>query len=544
VAVDVEPGTEIARLRPLRKVVGAGPTAELVALADWAAWRWAGPPVAFLRVASPPNVVPTSGSNGSAPGGSGTDGGVTLHVWPPAAPRSDLVTGLLAKTGSTIVVLADSGRTPALVRALEGSGHRVVVLRADRPDAERTRAWAAARAGGCVVVGGRAAMWAPVPDLAAVIVLDEGDEALEEERAPTWHAREVAIERARRREARVELVSPAPTVDALVAASATSTPPRVFERDGWPHVLVVDRREDPPGTGLLSPALATALHHALDAGGRAVCVLNRKGRARLLACVTCGELARCEGCGAAVAESPDGDLVCPRDGTTRPKVCLHCHATRMKAVRPGVSRLRDDLAALLPRAGVAEVDASTGTVPEVDVLVGTEAVLHRVPRAPDRPVLLVAFCDFDQELLAPRVRAAEQAMWLLVRAARLTGHRAGPGRVLVQTRVPGHEVVEAARRGDPTVAAAVERARRAELGYPPYGAVAEVSGAADAVDALAGALAAEPGLTVSGPVEQGSGRRALARAASTEVLADALARTVAAARARGRLRVDVDPGRA
>jgi primosomal protein N' (replication factor Y) len=376
-----------------------------------------------------------------------------------------------------------------------------------------------------------------------MVVLDEGDEALEEERAPTWHAREVAIERARRCGARVDLVTPAPTVEAREVATELRRPPRPQERDGWPRLEAVDRREEPPGQGLLSGPLAAALHRALDDGGRAVCVLNRKGRARLLACVACAELARCERCGAATQEDDGGELVCPRDGTTRPKICLRCHATRMKAVRPGVARLRDDLAALLPRAAVDEVDTTTAAVPVVDVLVGTEAVLHRVPRAPERPVRLVAFCDFDQELLAPRVRAAEQAMWLLVRAARLVGSRTGPGRILVQTRLPDHEVVDAARRGDPTIASNVERDRRRRLGHPPFGAVAELSGAPAAVEALVGALHTVSGTTVSGPVEHGGRCRALVRAPSAAGLADALAETAGPARAKGRLRIAVDPMR-
>src|SRR5262249_24550385 len=160
--------------------------------------------------------------------------------------------------------------------------------------------------------------------------------------------------------------------------------------------------------------LAHALHQAVDAGRRAVCVLNRRGRARLLACVTCTELARCERCGSLVNETDQGALRCASCGLERPKVCLHCHGTRVKALRPGVARVRDDLAALLPRTEVVEVDASTGDdLPDVPVYVGTEAVLHRLPPGPK--LGLVAFLDFDQELLAPRYRAAEQAMALLVR---------------------------------------------------------------------------------------------------------------------------------
>jgi primosomal protein N' (replication factor Y) (superfamily II helicase) len=416
----------------------------------------------------------------------------------------------------------------------------VIVVRGTDTDARRTDSWDRARTGANVIVGGRVAVLAPVPDLATVIVLDEGDEALEEERAPTWNARELALERARRAGARCTLVSPAPTLDAEAAAGPSLRPNRALERDGWPRFDVVDLRDEPPGRGLFSDALSTAVHATVERGARAVCVVNRKGRAHLLVCRQCGRIAQCEVCDAAVGEAESG-LVCGRCGTERPRVCLHCHSTRFSARRPGVTRVREEMAALLPRVAVADVDASTAALPSAPVLVGTEAVLHRVDDAP-APVELVAFLEFDQELLAARYRAAEQAMWLLVRAARIVGGRRGRGRVLLQTRVSDHDVIEAAHAADPTIVADAERARRRALGFPPFGGLAEVSGAPAAVDVACGALRAVRALRVLGPVTAGSSSRALVQAPTTDELCTALAAVdLAPARERGRLRVDVDP---
>jgi primosomal protein N' (replication factor Y) len=213
----------------------------------------------------------------------------------------------------------------------------------------------------------------------------------------------------------------------------------------------------------------------------------------------------------------------------------------MKALRPGVARVRDDLAALLPRTEVVEVDAATDELGPAPVYVGTEAVLHRLPPGPR--LGLAAFLDFDQELLAPRYRAAEQAMALLGRAARRLGPRATGGRLLVQTRLPGHEVLEAARRADPTLVAAAERPRRELLRYPPFGALAEVRGAGEAVTALVDGLRAHPEVEVLGPSALPTGLEALLQAGSTDALADALAATAPAARAAGRIRIAVDPPR-
>jgi primosomal protein N' (replication factor Y) len=214
-------------------------------------------------------------------------------------------------------------------------------------------------------------------------------------------------------------------------------------------------------------------------------------------------------------------------------VCLHCGATRFKNARAGVTRVRDDLAALIGEP-VAELTATSDPAePSTRVVVGTEAVLHRIGRAD-----VVAFLDLDQELLAPRYRAAEQAFALLARGARVaaaSGHASGPraaGRLLLQTRSPEHEVVRAAVHADPQLVADAELARRQLLGFPPCTAMAEVSGAA--APAFIEAFDAPLGIEVA---EVAPGRWLL-RAADHQVLCDALAE---ARRPPGRLRIEVDP---
>ena len=556
VADGVEPEAERSDLRPLAKVVSAGPPPEVVELCRWAAWRYAGPFPLLLRSASPPNVVPPAADPElhtavfpphAAPDGVDTalvDTLITaergLLAWPPAADGHDVVGALVADEASTIVVAPDSSRVRALVDDLRRHGREVIVTRGNEPDARRAESWDRARAGACVVVGGRVAVLAPVPDLGAIVVLDEADEALKEERAPAWNARELALERARRAGARCTLVSPAPTLEAEASVGPPARPARPFERGGWPRVDVIDLRDEPPGRGLFSDALTTALHATVDRGARAVCVVNRKGRAQLLVCRQCGQIAQCEVCGAAVAETETG-FVCRRCGTERPRVCLHCHSTRFSGRRPGITRVREEMAALLSRVTVAEVDAATTALPPAAVLVGTEAALHRADSAP-AGIELVAFLEFDQELLATRYRAAEQALWLLVRAARVVGDRRGDGRVLVQTRVPEHDVIEAALAADPTIVADAERARRRVLGFPPFGGLAELSGAPDAVDVACVALRAVDVVHVLGPIAVGASSRALVQAESADALCDALAEVdFTPAREHGRLRIDVDP---
>ena len=161
------------------------------------------------------------------------------------------------------------------------------------------------------------------------------------------------------------------------------------------------------------------------------------------------------------------------------------------------------------------------------VAIGTEAALHRLPEAD-----LVAFLDFDQELSATRYRANEQAMALLVRAARLVGPRSGGGRILVQTRQPDHPVLQAAGTADPGLLSTHDRALRQQLGFPPFGVLAEI--AKSAAPAFIERLGRPLGLDIA---EVGE-KRWIIRAADRDHLLDTLD---AVERPPGRLRLAIDP---
>ena len=538
VALDVAPPAGVS-LRPLAKWSGRGPAPDLLELADWAAWRWAGRPATFLRTASPERVVrtlpsptrpPRAASSGRAAASTSERPGPSRSLAQTVAealaePRSvvrlppsvdpTLVAVAVATRGNTLVLCPTASQAQAIARGLRTAGV---------PAAQHPRDWAQGAAG-ATVVGTRAAAWAPVGDLAAVVVVDEHDEAHQQGQAPTWHARDVAAERARRAGVPCVLTSPCPSLEAL-DQGRLFTPSRSAERAGWPVVDVIDMRAEDPHSGLLPGPLVRQLR----SDRRVLCLLNRTGRARLLACAACGELARCERCDAAVTQPSEDELTCPRCTAVRPVVCAHCGAGRMKALRQGVTRVRDEIEALVGEPVDEVTGAGTGgTAPTSRVVVGTEALLHQVDRAD-----VVAFLDADQELLAPRYRAAEQALGLFARAARLVGTRADGGRVLVQTFVPRHEAVQAALHADPARAAAAERERRELLRFPPVTAMAEVSGAA--APAFIDNLGAPLGVDVLGP----SDGRWLLRAPDHRVLCDALAATE---RPTGRLRVAVDPHR-
>lgn len=504
----------IERLVPIAKWSGIGPSAEIIELARWAAVRWGvGRLRPFLVTASPPTMVAgVPLSIASKPADVPTPLPRLVRL-PPTTDPSDLLVEVLRR-GPALVIHPSLQDRFALAATLRRAGRSVAV---------HPEEWARAAAGVDLVVGGRSAVWAPCAELRTVVVLDEHDEALQEERSPTWHARDVAIERARRAGAACVLVSPCPSAVALHWAGDSVRRPSVAdERDGWPILEIVDRtKEEPWKRSLLTSPL---IQHLRDPQKRIVCVLNTKGRARLLACRNCRELQRCERCHAAVNQDESGAFVCPRCGTARPVVCQNCGSGAMAVLRPGVSRLREEIEAAAARP-VEMITGATEVAHDADVLVGTEAVLHRARRAD-----VVAFLDLDAELLAPRYRAGEQAMALLARAARLVGGRRGSGRVLVQTFLPRHEVLQAVLYADPSRAAKVELQRRELLGLPPFAALAAVSGPGS--DEFAAATGLEAAL---------AGDTLLLRAESWDVLGKALSATP---RPKGsRIRVEVDPAR-
>ena len=484
---DVDP-TE-RETKPLAKVTGMGPPAPVIALAEWAAWRWAGPLTALLTVASPERAIKglprPPQRTGVARPAAGDEIGLhasaaladvgrpTLLRIPPATDLIAVVEQAIGGTAGPVLVLVPNVGWADRLRA-----------RLQRRGIPAATSWAEAAAGWPVVVGSRGAAFSPMGRLGAAVVLDAHDESYREERSPHFDASLVVAERAARDGAPCLFTSATPTVVQVTNCRVVESS-RDLGRSGWPMLHVIDRRGADPRTGLYSEDLVRV---ARGVGrGRFIAVLNRRGRGRLLACASCGELVRCERCGRSMSEH-EGRLRCGACAAERPVVCA-------------------------------------ASVPDTQVLVGTEAVLHRVRRAE-----VVAFLDFDMHLLAPRLSAGEEALALLARAGRLVGGRAaaGAGLVVVQTRLPDHEVLTAATAGNPGPFLDHELALRRELSLPPNTALAELSGPGSAEFFVALGI---PGA----PIDDD---RWMVRAADHQELCDRLAATP---RPRERVRVKVDP---
>lgn len=268
-----------SRLLQVIKVLGKGPSQEVVDLARWAAHMWVGRLRAFFVAASPATLVAAlPGSRYTQPSQRKkfeSDGQIVeamsaasvsvVRRGPACSPRSLILTA--AAKGPTLIVIPTINRARLMAASLREHGLSVAVMPQD---------WAVAAGGVDVVIGARSVIWSSVPLLKSIIVIDEHDDALQEERSPSWHARDIAIQRAEKLGIACVLVSPVPSLRALhgVSGVVASLDPNT-EASHWPQIRVVDRRLDERwSSSMLSSDLIEQLR---DHSRRIVCVLNVKG---------------------------------------------------------------------------------------------------------------------------------------------------------------------------------------------------------------------------------------------------------------------------
>ena len=525
-----------AKLRSVIKRLGFGPSNEVVQLAQWASHRWCGRLRAFFVAASPSTLVATLPTaryqraqvkvvgDVDVANAVGESRSLLVQRGPLKSPVDVMVGAALH--GPSLVIVPTVLRARLFASSLKRHGFSVAVL----PDE-----WDSAAGGVDVVIGSRTAVFARVPHLHSVVVIDEHDDSLREERTPTWHARDVAIERAQQLAISCVLVSALPSVAAKAWAGDRVLTSDDHETDSeWPTIALIDRTLDERwSNSLLSSEFIAELR---DHSRRIVAVLNTKGRARLLACASCKSLARCVQCDAAVEIGATGQFSCPRCSTQRPQVCAKCSSAKFLTLKPGVSKLREEIAQAAGRklADVVEVTGAGDDAMAIDqtkmLFVGTEAALHRVHEADT-----VVFLDIDQELSAPRYRASEIVGSLLVHAARLVGRSERGGKVMVQTHSVDSPVLQAMAtlRIDQYLQSVSEMRNFMKL--PPFGALAQLSGTNidDAIHEL------QKNVFVN--VSAASDGSYLVKASDWQVLADALSEIEPAKGVR--LKVQVDPAR-
>ena len=470
--------------------------------------------------------------------------------------RAALVSELVgaAGDGAALVAVPEVRFGSSVLDGLARRWPEIARVDSERSDRERATGWLRLARGHSLGAGGRAAVLAPSPRLRLIVVDEEHDPALKEDRSPRFHARRVALERARLQGAVCVLVSATPSVETGAARAwgriEGLEPARAAERAARPNVELVE----PARERVLSTELHRGVAQTLAAGGRAALLVPGRGFARTVWCADCKRSLRCPLCetGLAYDRGTGGRtprLRCP--GCTvlgaAPDACPTCGALRWRYLGAGSERLAEQVRKAWPRARVARADADAGPArpgdPSPDVYVttwfGTKPSLR-----PD--VTFVGVVDADWLIRRPDFRAAENAYQALAEMAEWAGPASAGGRLLVQSSEPGHHSIQAVARADYGFFLRRELEQRAELGYPPFAELIDLSATGtQAADVMAAASTAcrRAGARVLGPVADPArrGLRSLVKCKDAGVVARGLRDILAGAPAGTRLRVDVDP---
>jgi len=427
-----------------------------------------------------------------------------------------------------LVLVPEIALTPQLAGRFRARfGDQVALLHSGLSDRERHGEWLRLRRGEArICVGVRSAVFAPVEDLGIVVVDEEHDPSFKQDDGPGYHARDLAVVRAREEGAVCVLGSATPSLETLENARSgkyerIELSRRIDDRP-MPEVRIVDLsriRKGAPLPGLLSPTLADAIAATVRSGRQAILFLNRRGFQTLVLCRDCGREERCANCSVSLTlHARRGVLLCHYCGATErmsPR-CPACGGERA-GVGAGTEQVEAAVREIVPAARVARMDrdalTASGDVAEllarfarreIDVLVGTQMVTkgHDFPG-----VTLVGVVLADTALALPDFRAAERTFQLLTQVAGRAGRGDEPGQVIVQTFHPHSPAVAFAVGHDYAGFAEVELDRRRSLGYPPFGRMMAVrvegseAGARRTAEALGEAArpALSAGVSMLGP---------------------------------------------
>ena len=397
---------------------------------------------------------------------------------------------LLEQGKGAIVLVPEIALTPQTVRRFAGRfGDRVAVLHSALSDGERYDEWHRIRTGEArVVVGPRSAVFAPVANLGLIVVDEEHDPSYKQDETPRYHARDVAVMRARFEGARIVLGSATPSLESWLNAQQkkyelASVPARVAGRS-LPEVHLVNMQEELERMGhvpIYSSLLLEAVRSRLNRGEQTILFLNRRGYARVLDCPECGWVAECPECAVPYTyHRADECLRCHVCGgwARLPADCPVCHAKDLSYGGVGTQRAEAALKACFPRAKILRMDADSTSrkfshddilsafrAGKADVLLGTQMIAKGL----DFPnVTLVGVLNADTSLNRPDPRASERTYQLLAQVSGRAGRAEKPGEVYIQTFQPDAAAIAAAAKGDYAAFAAGELEDRRTAYFPPY----------------------------------------------------------------------------
>ncbi|MFT7617740.1 MAG: primosomal protein N' (replication factor Y) [Planctomycetota bacterium] len=397
----------------------------------------------------------------------------------------------LAQGRGAIVLVPEISLTPQTLERFESRFGSVAVLHSHLTDAERAFQWQELREGKkSIAIGPRSAVFAPVKNLGLIILDEEHENTFKQQNAPRYHARDVAIMRAKIMNAVVILGSATPSLESYEAAQRgefglLEMPSRVREIP-LPEVSVIDMRSQRPTGpgGVFSPLLVSMIRHTLDKKEQVLLFLNRRGFHTNVLCKSCGFVLQCPSCDIALTfYKSQNRLQCHHCGHTGrpPRECPECKHRDIHFKGFGTEMIEHAARTFFPNTVIARMDSETMRKRhahedlfsrlksgEVQILIGTQMAAKGL----DFPgITLIGVISADTSLLIPDFRAAERTFQLMTQVSGRAGRGTRPGRVLIQTYTPEHYAYRCASRHDFKSFAEEELPFRRDARYPPFGAL-------------------------------------------------------------------------
>lgn len=379
--------------------------------------------------------------------------------------------------------------TPQMVRRVQGRfGDTVAVMHSGLSDGERYDEWRRVERDEVnVVVGARSAVFAPLKNIGLIIIDEEHEATYKQDENPRYHARDVALWRARYHGATVVLGSATPSLESRARAQrGVYELLRLTKRaqhNPLPEAVVVDMREVMQNSGEenFSPLLVEKLKDRLDRHEQTVLMLNRRGYANFMMCRDCGYVPRCKNCDLALTVHKEtGRLECHYCGYNEiiPQVCANCGSRRISPYGTGTEKIEELLQDIVPDARVIRMDVDTSRKKgatdkmlqsfgdkEADILLGTQMIAKGLD-FPD--VTLVGVLNADTTLGLPDYRASEKTFQLLTQVAGRAGRADKAGEVVIQTFNPDHYAIQLAREQNYEAFYQTEMQLRHAWNYAPY----------------------------------------------------------------------------
>ena len=401
----------------------------------------------------------------------------------------NIIEHVLNQGKTAIILVPEISLTPQMVEQFSNRfGNQIAALHSALSDGEKYDEWRRiARGEASIVIGARSAIFAPLKNIGIIIMDEEHSDSYKQgDKDPRYHARDIAIWRAKYHACPVLLGSATPSLESMARAQKgvyqlLTLTERVNGRK-LPDVEIIDmNQEAKKSSSHLTVQLLNEINDCIDRGEQAILFLNRRGFSTFVTCKNCAETIKCPHCDITLTYHKSNRMLrCHYCGyaTPLPKVCPNCGEEALSDLGVGTEKIEEELHNLLPYAKVLRMDVDTTSRKgahkkmidafrghEYDILLGTQIVAKGLDFS---DVTLVGVINADTSLNIPDFRSSENTYSLLSQVAGRSGRSSKQGKVLIQTFNPDHYAISYVKRHDYLGFYKEEMVIRRKLGYPPY----------------------------------------------------------------------------